>query len=353
VAAERLAIGSRLAGPGYPVFVIAEAGVNHNGDLGLALRMVETARAAGADAVKFQTFRAEALNTRAAPKATYHIETTGADATQSWFDLLRSQELTREMHEALIRRCRELDIVFLSTPYDEASADLLEELGVAAFKIASTDTNNIPLLRHIARKGRPVILSTAMSTLDEVRESVAAVRDEGLEALVVLHCTGNYPAALGDTNMRSMVTMRETLGVLVGYSDHTREDVNPVLATALGAVVYEKHFTLDRTLPGPDHRMSLTPADLTRTVELIRQAEAALGSGEKAVLASERENRVKLRKSLVAATDLPAGELLERWHIVAKRPGDGMAPSALDALIGKRLRVPVMRDQQLAPSMVK
>lgn len=346
-------IGPKMVGAGHPVFFIAEAGVNHNGDIALASRMVATARAAGADAIKFQTFKAERLNTRTAPKSTYHVETTGPDPKQSWFDLLKSQELTHEMHVELSKRCRELDIVFLSTPYDEESADLLEELGVPAFKIASTDANNLPLLQHIARKGRPVILSTAMSTMEEVREGVWAIRDQGLRELVVLHCTGNYPATLAGTNMRVMVTMREELGVLVGYSDHTMAHVNPLLAVALGAVVYEKHFTLDRALPGPDHRMSLTVAELEQTIHLIRQAETALGSGEKNVLESERENRIKLRKSLVATMDLVKGQILERAHITAKRPGDGVPPSALSLLVGRRLKVNVTRDEKFAHSMIE
>ncbi len=350
---QTFAIGSRRIGTNLPLFFIAEAGVNHNGDIELARRMIDVAKEAGADAIKFQTFKAENLNTRAAPKSRYHIETTGSDVEQSWFDLLKSEELTKDMHVDLIQRCRERDIVFLSTPYDEDSADLLEELGVPAFKVASTDANNIPLLRHIARKGRPVLLSTAMCTLAEVRMSVQAIHAEGLEELVVLHCTGNYPAALQDTNMRAMTTMREELNVLVGYSDHTWDYVNPMLGVALGAVVYEKHFTLDRRLPGPDHRISLTPDEVKHTIELIRKAQAALGSVEKRVLESETENRIKLRKSLVARTDLQKGQVVERAHVIAKRPGDGLSPSMLDSIVGRRLKCDLVKDQKFDMEMLE
>lgn len=346
-------IDRHVIGAGAPVFFIAEAGVNHNSDLELGRQLVRAAKAAGADAVKFQTFRAERLNTRAAPKSTYHVETTGPDAKQTWFELLKTQELSREAHEALLACCREEGIVFLSTPYDEESADLLESLDVAAFKIASTDTNNLPLLRHIARKGRPMILSTAMCTLDEARDAVETVRGEGLRELVVMHCTGNYPARLADTNMRALTTFARELGVLTGYSDHTLESVNAAIAVALGASVYEKHFTLDRALPGPDHRMSLTVPELTATIRLLREAELALGSPVKAVLESERENRLKLRKSLVAARDLPAGRVLERDDIAVKRPGTGMPPAALDGLLGRRLKAALAADEQFEPVMIE
>lgn len=346
-------IGPKMVGTGCPVFFVAEAGVNHNGDIELAKRMVESAREAGADAVKFQTFKAENLNTKTAPKSTYHVETTGADSVQSWFDLLKSEELTREKHVELVRKCRDVGIIFLSTPYDEECADLLEELDVPAFKVASTDANNFPLLRHIARKGRPIILSTAMCTIQEVHQSVEAIRAEGLSELVVLHCTGNYPAALSDTNMRAMVAIREELGVQVGYSDHTMEFINPVLAVALGAAIYEKHFTLDRSLPGPDHRMSLTVDELKYTIQLVRHAETALGSPEKKILDFEKENRIKLRKSLVAKTDLSRGQVLGRSHITAKRPGDGLPPSEIDGLIGKRLRADVVQDEKFNLSMIE
>jgi N-acetylneuraminate synthase len=345
-------IGRRRVGQGEAVYVIAEAGVNHNGDLARARRLVDAAAEAGADAVKFQTFRTEEICTARAPKATYHIETTGSDDQQTWFELLKTQEMDRAMHEVLIEHCAARGITFLSTPYDVPSVELLAELDVPAFKIASTDLNNLPFLRHVASKRRPVILSTAMSTLEEVRESVAALRDAGLSDLLVMHCTGSYPAPLEATNMRAMPTLARELDVLVGYSDHTQEMVNPVLAVALGAAAYEKHFTLDRSLPGPDHRMSLEPAELKRTVELIRGAERALGSPDKAVQPVEEENRLRLRKSLVAACDIPAGTRLTRAHLAFKRPGTGLPPSRLESVVGRVTRVDVRADELLDPSQL-
>lgn len=343
-----ITLSDRRIGPGAPVFIIAEAGVNHNGDLDLALRLVDEAAAAGADAVKFQTFTAETLNVRAAPKAQYHIDTTGSDAEQSWFDLLKSQELTPEMHEALIARCRERGILFLSTPYDEASADLLESLDVPLFKIASTDANNIPFLKYLAGKERPLIFSTAMSTMAEVEASVAAIRDEGLDELVVMQCTGSYPAPAAEANLRAMRTIAETCGVAVGYSDHVPGAGVAIAAVALGACAYEKHFTLDRALPGPDHRASIEPDELRALVAAIREAESALGDGIKRVMPCEQENRDRLRKSLLIARDLPAGHVLGAEDIVIKRAGGkGLSPDRFQDVVGRSLRASVERETPL------
>lgn len=346
-------IGDRPVGDGHPVFFIAEAGVNHNGDLDLGRQLIRAARAAGADAVKFQTFRADRLNTRQAPKSSYHVATTGDDEEQTWFDLLRTQELTESMHVKLMECCREEGIVFLSTPYDELSADLLFALGVPAFKLASTDTSNLPLVRHVARKGRPLILSTAMCTMDEVAQAAGAAREAGLNDVAVLQCTGNYPSRLEDSNLRVMLTYRRDLGCLTGYSDHTQEIINPVAATALGASIFEKHFTLDRSLPGPDHRMSLEPAELAATVSAVRQTEAALGSPVKRVLPDEEENRLKLRKSLVAVRDIARGEVLSPDMLVAKRPGTGISPARLYDVLGRRALSAIAEETVLTESMVE
>ena len=238
-------IQNRYVGDDYPLFFIAEAGVNHNGSIELGKKLIDIAVDAGADAVKFQTFKTENIITPDAPKSSYHIETTGDDREQTWFELLKTQEISKNMHVDLIEYCAEKGIIFLSTPYDQESVDLLQELDVPAFKIASTDTSNIPLLRHIAHKARPMILSSAMATMEEVENAVAAVRDEGLEDIAVLQCTGNYPTNLSDSNLRVMQTYREKLHCIVGYSDHTPDLINPVAATAMGAKVYEKHFTID------------------------------------------------------------------------------------------------------------
>ena len=331
---SKFKIKDRYVGDGCPVFFIAEAGVNHNGSVELGKKLIDVASEAGADAVKFQTFKAENLNTRSAPKSTYHVETTGGDEDQTWFELLKTQEIDREMHLALMDRCRERDITFLSTPYDPESADLLEELGVSAYKLASTDTTNLPLIRKVARKGKPLILSTAMCEMEEVEQAIAAARGEGLDELVVLQCTGNYPAALKDSNIRVMKTFRDHFDCLVGFSDHNEDLINPIVATALGACVYEKHFTMDKSLPGPDHRMALEPDELRETIRAIRKTELAMGSEKKRALDSEAENRDKLRKSLVTTRQVRAGERLEENMVVMKRPGTGISPARFKEFLG-------------------
>lgn len=350
MSSKTIRIGNREVGDGCPVFFIAEAGVNHNGSTELAIELIQVAAEAGADAVKFQTFKAENLNTRKAPKATYHVDTTGKDEDQTWFELLKTQEIDREMHLALIEACADNDILFLSTPYDEESADLLDELGVAAFKLASTDTTNLPLIRHVAAKGVPLILSTAMCDMKEVEQAVTSARAAKQEDIVVLQCTGNYPADLKDSHVRVMPTFRERFNCLVGFSDHNEDFINPLVATALGACVYEKHFTLDKTLPGPDHRMALDPNELRETISLIRKAELSLGRPDKRALESEAENRLKLRKSLVLAVDACAGDLLTEGMIVMKRPGTGIPPFRLGEFLGRTFAQDIEADTVIVES---
>jgi N-acetylneuraminate synthase/N,N'-diacetyllegionaminate synthase len=338
-------LGGRSVGDGQPVFFIAEAGVNHNGDTALARELVDAAADAGADAVKFQTFLAENLNTRHAPKTTYHIETTGGDANQTWFDLLKTQEMDLSMHEAVMARCAERGILFLSTPYDLPSVDLLEHVDVCAYKLASTDTTNLPLIRYVARTGKPLILSSAMCSMAEVEAAVAAARDAGLDDVIMLQCTGNYPASASDANVRVIPTYRERLDCLVGYSDHTPTMVSAVAAIALGACVVEKHITMDRELPGPDHRMSLPPAELAAAVRDVRDATACLGSAEKTPVANEAENRLKLRKSVVFARDLIAGTVVAEVDLTAKRPGTGIEPGRQHTFVGRRLARDVVADE--------
>lgn len=337
-------VQDKKIGDGHPVFFIAEAGVNHNGSLELACKLIDAAIDAGADAIKFQTFKADKLNTKNAPKSSYHVETTGSDDQQSWYELLKTQELSKEYHLYLKNYCNSKGIIFLSTPYDEESADLLDEIGLPLFKLASTDTNNIPFVRYIAKKGKPIIISTALCEMDEVQATVKAVRSEGLESFVVLQCTGNYPASLDDSHLRVILTYRKELRCLVGYSDHVLGPINAIASTALGSCVYEKHFTIDKLLPGPDHRMSLEPAELKETVQAIRLTERALGRPEKRALPSERENRIKLRKSLVAACNITKGALLTREMIEFKRPGTGISPAKLDDFLGKIIKVDIKAD---------
>jgi len=326
-----------------PVFIIAEAGVNHNGSVDQALRLADAARASGADAVKFQTFRADLLATRTAPKAAYQERAQAAPESQ--FEMLKRLELDAEAHRRILGHCRGIGIQFLSSPFDPASADLLEALGVPLFKVPSGEITNLPFLRHLAAKGRPLIVSTGMSTLAEVAEAVQVLREARPVPVTLLHCVTEYPAPYAEINLRAMETLRAAFGLPVGYSDHTPGIEIAVAAAALGAVVIEKHFTLDRALPGPDHAASLEPPELRRMVESIRHVEAAIGDGVKAPAPCERPNMAVARKSVVAARALPAGHALTAADLDIKRPGSGLAPKHLPALVGRVLRTAVARDE--------
>lgn len=325
------------------VFVIAEAGVNHNGSIDLAIELIEAARTAGADAVKFQTFRADQLAARAAIKAPYQERTTSSGESQ--FAMLRRLELDAAAHRHLLTHCRETGIQFLSSPFDEGSADLLESMDVALYKIPSGEITNLPFLKHLAAKRRPLILSTGMSTLGEVEEAVTTIREGGNPPLTLLHCVTEYPAPYGEINLRAMETLRTAFGLPVGYSDHTPGMEISVAAVALGARVIEKHLTLSRTLPGPDHHASLEPAEFAAMITAIRHTEAALGNGIKAPAVCEIPNRPVARKSLVAARELPAGHMLSAGDLLVRRPGCGLAPKYLPALLGRTLRRAVAEEE--------
>lgn len=328
-------IAGRPVGPGAPCFVIAEAGVNHNGDADTALRLVEAAADAGADAVKFQSFVAADLVTAAAPKAAYQERTTGAVGGQ--LEMLEALELTVDDHRRLKAACAARGVVYLCTPYEEASADMLERLDVAAYKIASTDTTNLPFLRHVAARRRPVILSTGMASLGEAEAAVETLRAHGADGrIVVLHCTSEYPAPFASLNLRAMDTMARAFGCPVGFSDHTPGVGAAPWAVALGACMVEKHFTLDRNLPGPDHRASMEPAELAELVATLRRVEAALGDGVKRPAPVERENRERMRKSLVARRPIAAGAVICAADLTAKRPGTGLDPAWSDRVAGRR-----------------
>lgn len=323
--------------------IIAEAGVNHNGSLDLAIQLIDAAKASGADAVKFQTFRANLLAARSAHKAAYQDRTTAKEESQ--LEMLRRLELDAEAHKRLIQYCNEIGIQFLSSPFDQQSADLLETLNLEIFKVPSGEITNIPFLQHIARKGKPIILSTGMSTLGEVEEAVNVVQEAGTKELTLLHCVTEYPAPYGEVNLRAMLTLRQAFGLPVGYSDHTPGIEIAIAAVALGAEVIEKHFTLDRSLPGPDHAASLEPAELQQMVTAIRHVEDSLGSGIKGPAKCELPNISVARKSVVAARALPAGHMLEEADMDIKRPGNGLAPKSLPSLVGRTLRAALDEDE--------
>jgi N,N'-diacetyllegionaminate synthase len=320
--------------------IIAEAGVNHNGDLVMARRLIDVAAAAGADLVKFQTFSADRLVTVHARKAEYQQANSAADESQ--YQMLRALELTREMHDELLAHCRERDIGFFSTAFDIPSLDLLAQLGLDRFKIPSGEITNLPYLEHLARFGKPLILSTGMATLGEIEAALDVLVSAGAvrEQITVLHCNTEYPTPMRDVNLRAMLRIRDAFGVAVGYSDHTRGIEVAVAAVALGATVIEKHFTLDRSLPGPDHKASLEPAELAAMVAAIRNIEQALGDGIKRPTPSEVKNRPIARKSLVAAVDIRRGELFSQANVTVKRPGTGISPMRLPEILGR----PAARD---------
>lgn len=329
-------ISGRLIGLGQPSFIIAEAGVNHNGSMQLALKLVDGAVEACADAVKFQTFTTEKMIAPAAPKAEYQIRTTGTSESQ--FEMLKRLELSQQEFQAIADYCQTKQIVFLSTPFEEDSSDFLETISVPAYKIASGELTNLPFLAHVARKGKPMIVSTGMAGLDEVNLAVRTIRSNGNPGLILLHCTSNYPTDPKDVNLKAMRTLAETFDVPVGYSDHTYGIEIALGAVALGACVIEKHFTLDRNLPGPDQQASLEVSDLKRMVQSIRMVEEALGTGVKEPVTGEIATAAVARKSLYLKNDLLEGHSLLIEDLIAMRPGVGISPANMDQVLGHKLK---------------
>lgn len=320
-----------------PVFVIAEAGVNHNGDIGMAFALCDAAQAAGADAVKFQTFRAADLVVRGAPTAEYQSRQTGE---QDQFAMLEKLELSEAQHDQIHAHCQRIGIEFFSTPFSIPAVDLLVRLGVRRLKLSSGELTHRQLVAHAAATQLPLLLSTGMATLDETIEALDWVRSArgDLREVTVLHCTSAYPAEDATLNLLALRHMREVLGVPIGYSDHSPGVEAPLAAVALGACVIEKHLTLDRNLPGPDHAASLDPEQFTQMMRGIRRVEAMLGDGIKAPRPEERDTARVARRSVVAQADLTVGMPLQAAQLACRRPGTGIAPRDLEALVGRRLR---------------
>lgn len=328
-------------------FIIAEAGVNHNGDMELGKKLIEAAKESGADAVKFQTFKTEKIITKIAPKSTYHLQATKKE--ESWFELLKSQELKKEHHHILIDHCKKVEIEFLSTPYDEESVDLLKELNIPLFKVASTDLTNIPLLKYIAKNQKPIIISTGMATIEEIDDALTAIRTEGNNDIAILHCTANYPAKIENANIRVISSFIQRYpNLIVGYSDHIPHNCVAHAAISLGARIYEKHFTLDKNLPGPDHLSSLEPHELKVLIDEIRMIETVLGSSNKQVTSDEEENRYKLRKSIVTNDRIKTGDIFTFNNLSIKRPGTGILPKEIYNIVGKRASKDIENDTVLA-----
>ena len=347
---DAVKIGSRTVGAGAPAYLIAEAGLNHDRKLDQALRLIDVAAEAGADAVKFQTFSAEKIQARTRDRASY-LDTL-VEKGRSMQDLFRDLELPREWHEALAKHARERGLDFLSTPFDEEAVDLLETLDVPAIKIASFELWHLPLIRHAARTGRPLILSTGMANMGDIEDALDAARSEGNERIVLLHCAISYPPAWKDLNLRAIPTMAAAFHVPVGYSDHSPGHTADVVAVTLGAAAIEKHFTIDKSLPGPDHPFALDPGELAAMVRAIREAEASLGTGEKRRAEAEAELYRVARRSLFAAVDIPKGTVIERSMIAVLRPGTGLKPRDLDLVVGRVARADIRANDPITWEIV-
>jgi len=334
----RITIGERQVGNGCPIYIIAEAGVNHAGNADVAVKMIEAAARAGASAVKFQTFVPERVASPSAPRAAYQSRSCGGGGQ---LEMLRSLALGERDHRRLYAAARELGVEFLSTPFDESSAALLYSLGVPAFKVSSGDLTNVPFLRHLGRMGRPLILSTGMATLGEIEEALDAVSGGGANPadVVLLQCASSYPASPDEVNLRAIEVLKGAFGTPVGLSDHTEGIHVACAAVALGASVVEKHFTIDRSLGGPDQSFSLLPDELARLVQGVREVERAMGSGHKRPSRDEGEMRVVSRRSLHAAREIPAGTRICESMIAVTRPADGLHPRHADDVVGRKARV--------------
>ncbi len=342
-------VDKKVIGSGSKVFVVAEIGLNHDGNFGRAEKLIDAAAEAGADAVKFQSFRADRLMIASGDRYAHQ------DGEESAFQLLRRCELSWEDQEKLKKHADRRGILFISTPFDEENADFLDSLGVPLFKIASADITHVPLLRHVASKGKPVLLSTGMSFLNEVADAVQNLRSSGAKEILLMHCVSSYPALPQEMNLRALQTLQSYFEMSVGISDHSKGILLSLIAVALGAVLIEKHFTLDKGAPGPDHKSSLDPQDLKQLVENLRDVEASLGDGRKRPSPAEEESRLLGRRSIVAAVDIRANETIAPWMLACKRPGSGLEPRFLDRVIGRTSRRNLGKDtilqwEDFAPS---
>lgn len=346
----KIKIGNKFIGRGEPCFIIAEAGVNHNGDFRLAKKLIDVAKEAGADAVKFQIFNAENIVTRNAKKAEYQIVATGSQESQ--YEMLRKLELEKSDFRYLANYAKEKNITFLSSAFDKESVDLLDEIGVLAFKIASGEITNLPLLKYIAKRKLPIIFSTGMSTLKEVAQALKVIKNEGVKDIVLLHCVTSYPTKIKDVNLKAMQTMKYTFKLPVGFSDHTRGITIPIAAVVLGACVIEKHFTLDKNLPGPDHKTSLEPHELKEMVKAIRDVEEALGDGIKRPTKEEKAIKKVARRSIVAKVNISKGTIITENMLDIKRPGTGIEPNFLNLIIGKKAKVNIKKDEIISMGMI-
>lgn len=346
-----ITIENKKIGDGKPCFIIAEAGVNHNGTISLAKQLIDVAYEAGADAIKFQLFKTEKFVIPTAEKADYQKKNDSI--TTSQFQMLKKLEISETNFKKIVAYAKKKKIIFLSTAFDDESIDLLIRLDVPAFKIPSGEITNFPSMKKIAQQEKPVILSTGMSTLEEVREAVAYLQKHGCRDIILLHCTTSYPAPLESVNLRVMDTLHDIFHLPVGYSDHTEGILVPIAAVARGACIVEKHITLDRTLPGPDHAASLEPYELSQMVAAIRNIECALGNNDKKPESCEISNRMVVRKSVVASVNISKGSFLTEAMLTMKRPGTGIEPKHLQELLGKRVKQTIKMNALLTWDMIE
>ncbi|BDR87039.1 N-acetylneuraminate synthase [Clostridium tetani] len=331
-------------------FIIAEAGVNHNGDIEIAKRLIDEAKNSGCDAIKFQSFKAKNITTKNAPKAQYQKEATG---NGKQYDMLKKLELSYEEHIILKNYCEEKGILFISTPFDFESVDLLEELNISLYKISSGDLTNIPLLKYIAKLNKPMIISTGMANLGEIEETINSIKDAGNQQITLLHCTSNYPTDCCDVNLNAMITMKSAFKLPIGYSDHTLGIEIPIAAVAMGAKVIEKHFTLDRSMNGPDHKASLEPLELKEMVKSIRNIEKAFGDGVKRCNDSEKNTKLIARKSIVSKVKIKRGEIITEDKLTIKRPGNGIETKNLYHIVGKKALEDIEEDTIITWDQIK
>ncbi|MCB2141092.1 N-acetylneuraminate synthase [bacterium] len=348
---ECFQLANKMIGKANPIFIIAEVGVNHNGNVDIAIELIRKAKACGADCVKFQTFKAEHIVTNKSPKADYQLKTT--NPVESQFDMLKKFELSDGSYQELIRICKEEDIIFMSTPYNLEDIDFLANFGVPAFKVASGQAVEPFFLKYMAKKNKPVLLSTGMCTLSEVDEAVRTIREAGNNQLVLLQCTTNYPSAIEDTNLYAMAAMRDAFDVLVGYSDHTEGLTASIAAAALGASVIERHFTLDKSMPGPDHSSSSDPLEFTQLVKHIRDTERCLGSAVKKPSSAETINAVAMRRSIVASRDISVGSLLTIDNVTLKRPASGLLGNQIAYILGRKAAIEIKAETPIDFGMIQ
>mgnify|MGYP001388567543 CR=1 FL=1 len=336
-------IGNKKIGKSSACFIIAEAGVNHNGNIDLAKQLVVKAKEAGADCVKFQTFKAEEVVTPEAPKAGYQLRNTDPNETQ--LDMLKKLELSFDSYVELIQLCKKLDIIFMSTPYNYQDVKFLENLNVDAYKLPSISIVEPTFLEYVANKKKPMIVSSGMADLDEVKMGVNTIKSSGNEKFVILHCTTNYPTSLIDVNLKAMKTIGNELNVLYGYSDHTLKDATCMSAVALGACVVEKHFTIDKNLPGPDQSSSYDPEEFKRFVDNIRDVELILGSSIKKPTDAELKNMEGMRRSVVANKKITKETIIDESMLTLKRPASGLSPTRLKKIIGKTAKRDIQKNE--------